>query len=65
MAAVNGNGAGNSNAVPTWLITGTDAAGVAAAAQALTPARLADRFALVVHGGTDTPVPYQSQPSSS
>jgi hypothetical protein len=65
VAAVNGNGAGNPNAVPTWLITGTDAAGVAAAAQALTPARLADRFALVVHGGTDYPVPYQSRPPSS
>ncbi len=53
VAAVNGNGAGNSNAVPTWLITGTDAAGVAAAAKALTPSTLADRFALVVHDGTD------------
>ena len=59
VAAVNGNGGGNSNAVPTWLITGTDAAGVAAAAKALTPATLADRFALVVHGGTDYPVPFQ------
>jgi Domain of unknown function (DUF4430) len=63
VAAVNGNGAGNSNAVPTWLITGTDAAGVVAAARALTPSRLAGRFALVVHGGTDIPVPYQP-PSS-
>ena len=59
VAAVNGNGAGNSNAVPSWLITGTDAAGVAAAAKALTPSRLAYRFALVVHGGTDYPVPLQ------
>jgi Domain of unknown function (DUF4430) len=65
VAAVNGNGAGNSNAVPTWLITGTDAAGVAAAAKALTPSTLADRFALVVHDGTDDSVPYQSHPPSS
>ena len=43
VAAVNGNGGGNSNAVPSWLITGTDAAGVAAAAKALTPSTLADR----------------------
>jgi Domain of unknown function (DUF4430) len=65
VAAVNGNGAGNSNAVPSWLITGTDAAGVAAAAKALTPSRLAGRFALVVHGGTDYPVPIQSHSPSS
>jgi Domain of unknown function (DUF4430) len=42
---------------PTWLITGTDPAGVAAAASALTPARLRDHFALAVHGGADLPVP--------
>jgi hypothetical protein len=43
---------------PTWLITGTDMAGVSAAAGALTPARLRDHFALVVAGGgTDIPVP--------
>jgi hypothetical protein len=65
VAAVNGNGGGNSNAVPTWLITGTDAAGVAAAAKAFTTSRLADHFALVVHGGTDYPVPYQTHPPSS
>jgi Domain of unknown function (DUF4430) len=65
VAAVNGNGGGNSNAVPTWLITGTDAAGVAAAAKALTPSTLAYRFALAVHGDTDYPVPYRSHPPSS
>ena len=59
VAAVNGNGAGNSNAVPSWLVTGTDTAGVAAAAKALTPPALAHRFALVVHGGRDYPVPFQ------
>jgi hypothetical protein len=42
---------------PTWLVTGTDLAGVSAAAAALTPARLRDRFALAVQGGTDLPVP--------
>ncbi|HEY1509230.1 MAG TPA: hypothetical protein VGF93_09535 [Solirubrobacteraceae bacterium] len=38
---------------PTWLITGTDAAGVTAAARALTPARLRRRFAVAV-SGSDT-----------
>lgn len=43
---------------PTWLITGTDRAGVAAAANALTPARLKNHFALAVGpGGIDIPVP--------
>ena len=64
VAAVNGNGPGNSNAVPTWLVTGTDAAGVAAAAKAMTQSRLAGHFALVVHGGADYSVPYQTPPSS-
>jgi hypothetical protein len=45
---------------PTWLITGTDAAGVSAAAAALTPARLHDHFALAVQGGTDLPIPLQA-----
>jgi uncharacterized protein DUF4430 len=42
---------------PTWLITGTDLAGVNAAAAALTPARLRDHFALAVQAGTDLPLP--------
>ena len=42
---------------PTWLVTGTDVAGVDAAAAALTPARLHDHFALVVEGSEDLPVP--------
>src|SRR5690242_3442688 len=42
-----------------WLITGTDPAGVAAAAAALTPARLRDRFALAVAGKTEFPVPQE------
>jgi hypothetical protein len=42
---------------PTWMITGTDAGGVSAAAGALTPARLRDHFALAVQAGADLPVP--------
>ncbi len=42
---------------PTWLITGTDAEGVVAAADALDAARLRDRFALAVSGGRYLPVP--------
>lgn len=45
------------DSTPTWLITGTDPAGVSAAAVALTPSRLRDHFALAVHGSTDFPVP--------
>ncbi len=45
---------------PFWLITGTDVAGVNAAAAALTPARLRDHFALAVQGGTDLPVPQEA-----
>jgi uncharacterized protein DUF4430 len=49
----------DSSSEPVWLITGTDGAGVVAAAHALTPGRLRDHFALAVHGGTDLPVPLQ------
>ncbi len=52
IAATNEPGAG-----PTWVVTGTDTAGVAAAAAALTPARLRDHFALAVDGATDLPLP--------
>jgi Domain of unknown function (DUF4430) len=45
---------------PFWLITGTNVAGVSAAAAALTPARLRDHFALAVQGGTDLPVPLEA-----
>ncbi len=44
---------------PTWLVTGTDAAGVAAAASALTPARLDHHFALAVQGSADIPLPVE------
>ncbi len=42
---------------PTWLVTGTDPAGVSAAASALTPARLRDHFALAVQGSAGFPLP--------
>jgi hypothetical protein len=43
---------------PTWLITGTNMAGVAAAAAALTPARLKNHFALAIApSGGAIPVP--------
>lgn len=45
------------SAVPTWLITGTDPAGVAAAAGALTPAALHDHFAVAVQRSARLPVP--------
>jgi hypothetical protein len=44
---------------PTWLVTGADVAGVSAAADALTPKRLSDHFALAVAGNSDLPVPLQ------
>ena len=49
----------DTSSVPTWLITGTDAAGVAAAARALTPQALHDHFALAVNGSERLPVPLQ------
>jgi len=45
---------------PFWLITGTDVAGVSAAAAALTPAQLRDHFALAVQGQSDFPVPLEA-----
>jgi hypothetical protein len=44
---------------PTWLVTGTDAAGVASAASALSQTRLHNRFALAVQGTSDFPVPLE------
>lgn len=43
--------------VPTWLVTGTDSAGVTAAAAAFSKARLHDHYALAVQGSRDLPVP--------
>jgi hypothetical protein len=42
---------------PTWLITGTDDVGVAAAAAALTEDQLRDHFALAVEAGRGVPLP--------
>jgi hypothetical protein len=42
---------------PTWIVTGTDDVGVAAAAAALTQDRLAQHFALAIDGGNDVPLP--------
>ncbi len=50
---------GDSQSKPTWLITGTDAAGVNAAARSLTASRLRDHFALAVQGATTLPLPMQ------
>jgi hypothetical protein len=47
----------DSTSVPTWMITGTDQAGVTAAARALTPQALHDHFALAVDGSAQLPVP--------
>jgi hypothetical protein len=42
---------------PTWLVTGTDDVGVAAAAAALQESRLQDHFALAIENGTGVPLP--------
>jgi hypothetical protein len=42
---------------PTWLVTGTDGVGVAAAAAALTEDRLEDHFALAIEAGQGVPLP--------
>lgn len=45
------------SAEPTWLVTGTDADGVEAAADSLTASRLDDHFALAVQGSSLLAVP--------
>jgi hypothetical protein len=52
VAATSVEGAG-----PTWIVTGTDEVGLAAAAAALTEERLTQHFALAVEGGTDISLP--------
>lgn len=42
---------------PTWFVTGTDGAGVLAAAKAFTAAKLAGHFAVAVRGSKVIPVP--------
>lgn len=48
---------GNSSTQPAWLITGTDPAGVSAAASALEAGRLRDHLAMAVQGSVDLPLP--------
>jgi hypothetical protein len=47
---------------PTWLVTGTDAAGVRAAARALTPADLHDHYAVAVMDSRIIPLPLTATP---
>jgi Domain of unknown function (DUF4430) len=51
----------DSQSVPTWLITGTNTAGVIAAARALNATTLHDHFAVAVQGTTDVPLPVEPQ----
>jgi Domain of unknown function (DUF4430) len=50
----------DNTSVPTWLITGTDVAGVTAAARALNAGALHDHFALAVTANEQIPLPVQS-----
>jgi hypothetical protein len=52
----------DTSSVPTWMITGTNRAGVLAAARALTPQSLRDHFALAIDGAAHVPVPVQASP---
>src|SRR3954454_13787360 len=45
---------------PTWMITGTDDVGVAAAAAAISEEMLANRFALAIEGGRGVALPLQT-----
>jgi hypothetical protein len=45
---------------PTWLVTGTDQVGVAAAAAAMTEEQLNDRFALAIEAGKGLPLPIEA-----
>jgi hypothetical protein len=44
---------------PTWVVTGTDEAGVEAAVGLLDPESLRDRYAVAVTGGREIPLPVQ------
>jgi hypothetical protein len=52
---------GQGSTPPTWLVTGSDPAGVSSAADALTATRLHSRFALAVSTGGDVPLPVASR----
>ena len=49
---------------PTWVVTGTDAVGLAAAAAQLERAALDDRFAIAVEDGRPVPLPVQPPPEA-
>jgi hypothetical protein len=46
---------------PTWVVTGTDEVGVAAAAAAMTEERLTQLFALAIERGADIPLPVRAE----
>jgi hypothetical protein len=46
---------------PTWVVTGTDAVGVASAAAALVESRLKDHFAVAVAKGQGVPIPLPAE----
>lgn len=48
-------------APPVWLVTGTSAAGVRAAAALLDAASLRDRYAVAVEGGEEIPLPVEGR----
>jgi Domain of unknown function (DUF4430) len=51
---------GRSGGIPTWIVTGPDAAGALAAARALRAADLHGRFAVAVRGGAATGLPVEA-----
>jgi hypothetical protein len=53
-----------SGEAPTWVVTGTDAVGVAAAAAQLESDALDDRFAIAVEDGRPTPLPVLPPPEA-
>jgi hypothetical protein len=52
------------NEAPTWIVTGTDDVGVAAAAAQLQTSALDRRFAIAVEGGRPTALPLQPPPET-
>jgi len=53
-----------SGEAPTWIVTGTDAAGVDAAAAQLQESALRDHFAIAVRAGRPSPLPVQPEPET-
>jgi hypothetical protein len=53
-----------SGEAPTWIVTGTDEVGLAAAAAALEREALEDRFAIAVEDGRPTPLPILPPPEA-